>query len=322
MAMGDSITAAFSANNRIEEYRGASFPIGGDLAYDGLIPKLSPSGEPIYSVPNLLRTYNPKLMGFSEGIHSLETTGKPRYPTDHLNAAQSTARVQDMMGQVEYLYGELTSGKYGNSDLVLNQLWKHLTIFVGANNLCGACDTKDKTNTPEMYEKELNLVLNHIYERIPKTVVSFISIPHFSRLRNLEPNPGWCKTLHIFYGECSCVLQGSDEDLRLVDTATDQFNQVLRNIHLNWKQRVYETISQKQQPQFAVVLHPFNEDITIPDEKYLSTLDCFHPSAIAHENFAIATWNSLFLPFAQKPINWNFNTSVFCPGPNDFIRLD
>jgi hypothetical protein len=73
---------------------------------------------------------------------------------------------------------------------------------------------------------------------------------------------------------------------------------------------------------FAVILHPFNEDLIIPSEHYLSSLDCFHPSTLAHKNFAIATWNSLFVPFANKTNSWDFKTPVYCPTENDYIRLD
>jgi phospholipase B1, membrane-associated len=320
MAMGDSITAAFSANNKIEEYRGASFSIGGDDHYEGAIPKLSPPGEPIYSIPNLLKIYNPKLRGFSVGIHGLERPEDARQETDYLNAAQSTARVQHMIAQVDYLYGKLTSGEYGDADYVLNNVWKHLTLFIGANNICGACGKSDQSNYPETYEKEMNLVLEELHNRIPRLVVSLISIPHFSRLRKLEPTVGWCRSLHIFYGECSCVLQGSDQDRKVVDQSTDQFNQILRNLYGKWRNKVLQ--SHEKSPSFAVLLHPFNEDITIPNEKYLSTLDCFHPSAIAHENFAIALWNSLFIPFANKTNTWDFQTPIYCPKESDLIRLD
>jgi phospholipase B1, membrane-associated len=69
MAMGDSISAAFTANGKIEEYRGASFSIGGDDYYQGDIPIISPHGKPIYTVPNLFKIYNPNLKGYSLGIH-------------------------------------------------------------------------------------------------------------------------------------------------------------------------------------------------------------------------------------------------------------
>jgi hypothetical protein len=31
--------------------------------------------------------------------------------------------------------------------------------------------------------------------------------------------------------------------------------------------------------------------VTIPNLSYLSTLDCFHPSLLAHQQLAITTWN-------------------------------
>src|SRR3989344_5625692 len=38
--------------------------------------------------------------------------------------------------------------------------------------------------------------------------------------------------------------------------------------------------------------------VIIPDTSYLSTLDCFHPSLLAHQKFAISIWNR-FSPYTS-----------------------
>jgi hypothetical protein len=130
-----------------------------------------------------------------------------------LNAAQSTAQTKDMRSQVDYLYASLTSGEYGAVDVVMNDTWKHLTIFIGSNDVGGACRN---TDAPEKFEEEMNFVLEDLHKRIPKLIVSLISLPRFGKLRKLEPTIGWCSFLHIFVAECKCVLQGSDEDRKKV----------------------------------------------------------------------------------------------------------
>jgi hypothetical protein len=106
---------------------------------------------------------------------------------------------------------------------------------------------------------------------------------------------------------------------RKFDESVDKFNQILRNIYAKWRERL---LASQEISSFAVILHPFNEYMTIPSENYLSSLDCFHPSSLAHKNFAIATWNSLFVPFANKTNSWDFKTPVYCPTADDYIRLD
>jgi hypothetical protein len=45
--------------------------------------------------------------------------------------------------------------------------------------------------------------------------------------------------------------------------------------------------------------------VTIPNLSYLSTLDCFHPSLLAHQKLAIATWNRYRLhSFTFRPQTW------------------
>jgi phospholipase B1 len=140
-------------------------------------------------------------------------------------------------------------------------------------------------------------------------------------VRLLEDKNLWCRALHVYYAECACIFQGDAAGRAKMDVAHIQYNQALRDIQAYWKDKVLNDTAGTNQ-QFAVIYHPFNEASDIPSLAYLSGLDCFHPSALAHENFAIASWNSLFVPLSEKITNWNFKPELFCPGPEDYIRLD
>jgi phospholipase B1 len=123
------------------------------------------------------------------------------------------------------------------------------------------------------------------------------------------------------YAECGCIFQSDDAGRQKLDVANAQFNLALRDIQGSWKEKVMNGTTGTSQ-QFAVILHPYNEDSDIPSSDFLSGLDCFHPSQLGHENFAIATWNSLFVPFSEKTTKWDFKPQLFCPGLEDYIRLD
>ena len=78
-AMGDSLTAGFGALSwtlldLFVEYRGISWSIGGD----GTIKSRK-------TFPNILKEYNPKLVGYSVGI----TPPLIPFPNEHLNVAVS-----------------------------------------------------------------------------------------------------------------------------------------------------------------------------------------------------------------------------------------
>ena len=97
----------------------------------------------------------------------------------------------------------------------------------------------------------------------------------------------------------------------MVSNYTYEYNKVIREVYLI-KKPTYPTL----------LLHPFNEKTIIPSEEYLSKLDCFNPSLISHENFAIASWNSLFLPFEKKMTKWDFNSFIYEPSsPEEEINL-
>jgi phospholipase B1 len=301
MALGDSVTAGLFADDSIYELRGISFATGGN---DSL------------SLANLIRLYNPNVKGCSFGAHIVEPPMRLHFSDwDRLNAAQSKATVQDLMGQVNYLIGELLSGKYGIPERVMEKMWKHLNVFIGANNLCDACQGRVE-NGPMAYDVAMREVLEYVYQKIPRVVVSLVSLPKLSYLRKLQPLNGWCKTVHE-YAECRCVFNGTDEDIALVDYYTDRINQNLRVIRSDWVERM----KQENINSFAVLLHPFNEDAVIPSENLVSKLDCFHPSLIGHANFAMGIWNSLFLPFSKKTTAWDFNSDIYFPEKDEFIQV-
>jgi phospholipase B1 len=295
MAMGCSFTGGFLADNQLHEYRGAAFSCGGDQIYQH-------DNKDIPSIPNFFKRYNPNLKGFSTGMHFVEINGLWHYNSnDHLNAAQSFAFIEDLKGQTDYLVKNLNSGEYGNASEVLNSKWKHLTVYIGVNNVCNSC-SGDLRHSPENFESQLNSALEYIHGKIPKVLVSLISLPKFSILDSMQS--GACKLLHGVLSECPCVFRaGSEEDKSFADKTSNAYNNVMRRIYNQWNARANET------SDFAVIYHPFNELIVFPNSSYLSTVDCFHPSLLLHREYAIATWNSLFLPMEKRSLQVNFDES-------------
>lgn len=290
MALGDSITAGFSILGKIEENRGSSFPIGGD--------------SNAITLPNLFKKYtnSSNISGSSFGNHFFELVNWNRYPQDNLNAAQSGATIQDIMDQIYYLINN-------TNDTGSN--WKHINLFIGANNLCRCCKGNPE-DSPQNFGKILTHIIDTIFTSFKNIILSVLSIPNFTNLKNLESNSLNCKFLHTFITECQCIFKGTPNDINFVSKYTVEYNKIIREIYFN-KKKEYPTL----------LLHPFNEQTIVPSENYVSSFDCFHPSLIAHENFAIATWNSLFLPFEKKVLKWDFNTTIYVPSSVDqYINLN
>jgi phospholipase B1 len=319
LALGDSVTAGFGMNGNLDENRGASFSIGGDDTYTQDLDQARHQleGNPIYTLPNLFKQYNPDVKGFSVGSHFVERVNTSRYnSSDELNGAQSSAKIQDVYVQIQYLMERIESGEFGDPKTVLNKVWKHLTIFIGANNLCVSCQGAD-TDTPEFFGSQMGIILDTLQAKLPHTIVSIASLPKFSKLKDLEPTVSWCALVHDLYAECDCVFakDATDQDRAMMDDYTDKYNLQFRSLRESWLN--------KSTDEFTVILHPYLEETVIPSEEYVSTFDCFHPSRLAHQDFSMGLWNSLFLPFNEKPNVWKFNqTKLFCPTADDYIRTN
>jgi hypothetical protein len=119
----------------------------------------------------------------------------------------------------------------------------------------------------------------------------------------------------------SCTLRSQCVRCRLtamwscdgVHQVLQEFNKRIYKLYYEWKAKKLTTFALQVQPFSAnrTTATPsppsacvmavdsrsiFNERththaVTIPNLSYLSTLDCFHPSLLAHQQLAITTWN-------------------------------
>eukprot|EP01126_Amoeba_proteus_P017532 TRINITY_DN1849_c0_g1_i2.p1 TRINITY_DN1849_c0_g1~~TRINITY_DN1849_c0_g1_i2.p1 ORF type:complete len:268 (+),score=35.15 TRINITY_DN1849_c0_g1_i2:133-936(+) len=138
-ALGDSIVAGFGALATsifgvFTEYRGYSFPIGGQEPFSEFV-----------TLPNILRLYNPNLIGFSVG------NGKENSANSKLNVAVTGARSYDLLEQVNQLESKISS-----MGINLQTTWKLITIFIGGNDLCDYCTDTTKFS-PENYQKNVEV---------------------------------------------------------------------------------------------------------------------------------------------------------------------
>src|SRR4051812_34511220 len=89
----------------------------------------------------------------------------------------------------------------------------------------------------------------------------------------------------IFFIECDCLFSPEANHTRtLVDSYCVSYAERLESIAAH-----YQAL---QDPEFTAVVQPFGLDTDLADLPldFLSTLDCFHPSAVAHQSMAVALW--------------------------------
>lgn len=308
MALGDSITAGFGLmglDGGVEEYRGKSWSIGSDSNATTLF--------------NFLKFYNPALIGGSKGSHVVEICIDPVCPDfqyhpalDVLNAAQSGAMVDDLdKHEFNYLIKQMAN----NPNIDMQNDWKVLTLLIGANDLCSVCQLAQPYNEPELFETGITAVLETIRTNIPKVFVNIVQMFNISGVYELSLQRTYCVDVHKhFSSECPCIFETNGTSTRpLVDDITQMINSKIFDIEANYKAKNYT--------DFAVVVQPFGSGTNISSLpiEFISTLDCFHPSLVAHQALATALWNSMLTPAASKKDSINFSDTPICPGPDTLL---
>eukprot|EP01119_Soliformovum_irregulare_P007145 TRINITY_DN19544_c0_g1_i1.p1 TRINITY_DN19544_c0_g1~~TRINITY_DN19544_c0_g1_i1.p1 ORF type:complete len:351 (+),score=86.50 TRINITY_DN19544_c0_g1_i1:1563-2615(+) len=297
-AIGDSITAGFGImglEGWLDEYRGCSWSIGADSGRN--------------TVFNLLKHFNPNLIGGSVGYHFVEICYDEICPSPHepaydkLNGAQSGAYTQNLPDQVDYIVNQMINDP--NIDYAND--WKMLTILIGANNLCLSCFSDLSVfESANVYQQYLEQTLNKIQSKIPKVFVNILDIFNISQVYELSLQSEWCSDIHRGLPlECGCAFDPIDgaANRKKMDDMSVAYNERTRLV-------VSKLAPSKE---FAVVIQPCFEDGKIPALSWLSTLDCFHPSLVAHGGMATALWNNMLSPSHLKKRYLDPNDVPMCP---------
>ena len=142
LGIGDSIMAGFGIDGRskaLYEDRGRSFAMGG--------------AHHATTIPNLLQYFRGKrVLGASVGQHldnlcyGALCFGMHINATDRLNAALSGSLAMNIPPQVAYLVEQL------RSEAAAPDSWKLLTLQIGANDQCLACN-KNLSEWADGYER-------------------------------------------------------------------------------------------------------------------------------------------------------------------------
>jgi phospholipase B1 len=310
IALGDSITAAFAARGKVEEDRDISWSIG-----EGSANQLT--------LPWMLKQYSGGTQGQSTAARiPKDVTKLPHndyHPlTDHLNIAESEGAVHrgSMVEQWGFLREQM--GKYKNFD----SEWKVLTLWMTANDVCGKCDAPLTSEYLEKWAAGADAMLHNISTHTKNIYVNLVSTLDLSNVARLQKTNIKCLVEHkLLLEECGCIDRGNATQLKQLDENVHTMNTRLHKLATDWRAKLHD------REDMAVVLQPFQESIGPSlDISFLNTLDCFHPSAKAHESLAVGLWDSMLchdrinrcgIHFADDmPVTCPTETSVFYTGPD------
>uniref|UniRef100_A0A1I7UY98 Lipase_GDSL domain-containing protein n=1 Tax=Caenorhabditis tropicalis TaxID=1561998 RepID=A0A1I7UY98_9PELO len=158
-AMGDALATGIGLwPNADIEFRGASFPIGGDSTIDGLI-----------TIPNILREFSPKIIGVSHGMGA-------DLPDHQLNVAQTGATTKDLYKQAV----ELTRRVKKLTEVDYLKEWIMIIITIGTEEICSRCDGPSYDHIKKAIE--------HLQIEIPKALVVLLGPVHVSSFHEQKSN--------------------------------------------------------------------------------------------------------------------------------------
>jgi len=341
--IGDSITAGFSLESHsifrdLFEYRGKSFSIGGEKGFRTIPNLFSEYGSPkkcasygstfithsISQYPtSTFKSYSIYINDSEEVSHSLELMDpskqvkhpNPLYPLyplkqDPIHEINCNVAISGAISQQTlYMWNKL---KNEWSNFKCEEDWKLLTIMIGANDICQYC-LSGYNNTINSYIFNMEQLFQNIIKDYQNIFVNVVSTFDVALTANWQ-NKG-CEIVHQLINECPCIL-GRDKTSDYDVVVKKLFNDI--NSLLYPLVKKYDKIGTLKNIKF--VIQPIMEDFQIYNSSYLSTLDCFHPSAFGHELLATILWNNLFLPPEKKIKNMPYMLPLHIPGENDFLQ--
>ncbi len=142
--------------------------------------------EKVTTLPNIIRKYNPGLVG-----GSLETTLMATAKTGAgFNAAVSGQEANHMFEQARTLITRIRE----NPKIDYANDWKLITLFIGGNDLCDFCNDLE-LHSPQSYVDDIAAALDLFHSELPRTFVNLVSVLNVPIVEEL--NIGLvCSTLH------------------------------------------------------------------------------------------------------------------------------
>ncbi|CAF1144038.1 unnamed protein product [Rotaria sp. Silwood1] len=299
-AIGDSLTTGVAAHaitpiGLLMENQGISWSVGGDYTY-----------SKIFSLPNILKQYNPQLTGFSTKVSAMFSNNQ-NATNNRLNVAKSWDRSSEMFHQAELLIDRLKDKKLCDWD----NDWKVITLFAGTHDLCNFCeDSNLNKHTPEQYVNYIRATLDKLYNAsIPRTLINLVLVLDVRSVKDLSNDNYVCQVLHKKI--CPCAAFPTVEQAKTLDNYITRYHQSL--FHLIASER-YEG-----RDDFSVVIQPFMaktkllyKDNHKIDFSYFAP-DCFHFSGKGHSVAALSLWNNMLEPVGGKKWSWHIGESLKCP---------
>ncbi|CAB3361943.1 Hypothetical predicted protein [Cloeon dipterum] len=311
-ALGDSLTAGFgaSASTQLQvpiENRGLVWSIGGDGSWRSVL-----------TLPNILRQFNPELVGFSTG------DGPAHAYSAGFNVAEGGATSDDLAFMAKVLVKRIKSHPKVN----FQEDWKLVTLLIGNNDIClEMCYSEQPLEMAARFKKNLINALDYLRNNMPRTLVNFVALGRIDLLLTQMKLPLSCYAPHRIF--CPCLFGPRyDRSKNLYSDIVHAMTNVSLEVANDGRYDGLDTFAVVSQPFTTRLIFPtrinnFGENMT--DISLLSP-DCFHLSQSGYARAANALWNNMLEPVGEKSMDWaDVLTKFNCPSeswPYIYTRIN
>jgi len=185
------------------------------------------------------------------------------------------------------------------------QLWKHISVFIGGNDLCDSCSDWD-SHTDVIFYANVQRAVQKLTDNLKNMFISVILPPDVTILSELTSL--LCSILRPF--ECGC--------------ATNDETSILHGRYVDILHR-FEGPEWNTRPDYYIAVQTFLDLIHVPrlpngnpDMSYFAP-DCFHFSAKSHSAAGLALWNNLMEKKGEKQREWIVGEPFKC-APDPFLQ--
>jgi lysophospholipase L1-like esterase len=182
--------------------------------------------------------------------------------------------------------------------------------MIGANDICAYCLT-GYNKTISNYMSNVRQLHDQIYRDTQNVFINYVSLFDVSVVMDWQ-NPK-CDIVHLLINECPCILGRNRQR-----NARERVGALYKD--MNAALYPYIKSLDGERDDIIVRVQPILENFQVYNQSYLSSLDCFHPSAFANMVMGTILWNNMFLPEEQKLKNMEYLLPLYRPTATDVLQ--
>ncbi|XP_067841234.1 phospholipase B1, membrane-associated [Heptranchias perlo] len=234
------------------------------------------------SVPDILKSFNPDLIGYS--------TGNGNHDDASLDQSVLRVKAEELPRQAQKLVNSLKN----NMLIDFQKDWKLITVYIGIADMCAYC-TNEEYYSPEKVALRIKEALDILHREVPRAFVNLVEMQNIENLHRLHDRGLSTPELRSW---CDCLIKPHDSAELSAHIISWDYRNALQEL-------VYSGIYDKRD-DFTVVLQPFLRNMEIPltadgkpDLSYF-TQDGVHFSARSRALLASGLWNNMLEPNGEK----------------------